>query len=169
MVKPSRPDLKVVGAFNPAAIRHEGEVILMLRVAEAPRVEDGMVAAPVYNADSGELEIKSWNRDAAGVNTTDPRVTVVEGHTWLTSISHYLFLADPRTRRIVGEPRADHRQQLRNLDRCGYAKLKEFDFPHKRAMLVMLLRERYFTDTLWWPRDDEAFLPSPSSSLTARS
>lgn len=88
---------------------------------------------------------------------------------WLTSISHYLFLADPRTRRIVGEPRADHRQQLRNLDRCGYAKLKEFDFPHKRAMLVMLLRERYFTDTLWWPRDDEALLPSPSSSLTARS
>jgi len=75
---------------------------------------------------------------------------------WLTSISHYLFLADPRTRRIVGEPRADHRQQLRNLDRSGYAKLKEFDFPHKRAMLVMLLRERYFTDTLWWPRDDEA-------------
>jgi len=81
---------------------------------------------------------------------------------WLTSISHYLFLSDPRTRRVVGEPRADHRQQLRNLDRSGYAKVKEFDFPHKRAMLVMLLRERYFTDTLWWPRDDEA--PAPSSS-----
>lgn len=82
---------------------------------------------------------------------------------WLTSISHYLFLADPRTRRIVGEPRADHRQQLRNLDRSGYAKVKEFDFPHKRAMLVSLLRERFFADTLWWPREDDT-----PSTLPAR-
>ncbi|MDH0864413.1 GNAT family N-acetyltransferase [Mitsuaria sp. GD03876] len=75
---------------------------------------------------------------------------------WLTSISHYLFLDDPRTDRAVGEPRADHAQQIRNLDRSGYAKVKEFDFPHKRAMLVLLLRERYFTDALWWPRVEAA-------------
>lgn len=71
---------------------------------------------------------------------------------WLTSISHYLFLDEPRTRRIVGEPRVDHVQQIRNLDRSGYAKVKEFDFPHKRAQLVVLLRERFFADALWWPR-----------------
>ena len=88
MVQPSRPDLEVVGAFNPAAIRHDGEVLLLLRVAEAPQVPEGIVAAPFYNPESGELEIKQWNRNAAGVNTTDPRVTVVDGHTWLTSISH---------------------------------------------------------------------------------
>ncbi|MBB5020377.1 hypothetical protein HNQ59_003696 [Chitinivorax tropicus] len=70
---------------------------------------------------------------------------------WLTSISHYIMLDDPRTRRAVGEPRRDHAQQIRNLDRSGYAKIKEFDFPHKRALLVSLLRERYFTDALWWP------------------
>jgi acetyl CoA:N6-hydroxylysine acetyl transferase len=86
---------------------------------------------------------------------------------WLTSISHYLFLADPRTQRIVGEPRADHAQQIRNLDRSGYAKVKEFDFPHKRALLVTLLRERYFTDALWWPRA-EAPEPTPPVS-SARS
>ncbi|WP_235839957.1 GNAT family N-acetyltransferase [Derxia lacustris] len=73
---------------------------------------------------------------------------------WLTSISHYLFLDDPRTSRVVGEPRADHARQIRNLDRSGYAKVKEFDFPHKRALLVMLLRERFFADALWWPRAD---------------
>ncbi|WP_284209236.1 GNAT family N-acetyltransferase, partial [Chitiniphilus shinanonensis] len=81
---------------------------------------------------------------------------------WLTSISHYLFLDDARTQRIVGEPRNDHAQQIRNLDRSGYAKVKEFDFPHKRALLVTLLRERYFTDALWWPRRD-APLPSARS------
>ena len=83
---------------------------------------------------------------------------------WLTSISHYLFLSDPRTRRVVGEPRADHAQQLRNLDKSGYAKVKEFDFPHKRAMLVMLLREHYFGGAYWWPRSDEAITSIPSQS-----
>ncbi|WP_082491523.1 GNAT family N-acetyltransferase [Duganella sp. Leaf126] len=63
---------------------------------------------------------------------------------WLPSLMHYIFLDDVRTQRIVGEPRADHHQQLNNLDRNGFAKIKEFDFPHKRAMLVTLLRERFF-------------------------
>lgn len=83
---------------------------------------------------------------------------------WLTSISHYLFLDDPRTRRAIGEPRADHVQQIRNLDRSGYAKVKAFDFPHKRALLVTLLRERYFTDALWWPRTEPEALASPAPS-----
>ncbi|MBO1014336.1 acetyltransferase [Achromobacter sp. SD115] len=73
---------------------------------------------------------------------------------WLTSISHYMLLDDARTRRAVGEPRRDHLQQIRNLDRSGYAKVKEFDFPHKRALLVTLLRERFFADALWWPCAD---------------
>lgn len=86
---------------------------------------------------------------------------------WLTSISHYLFLDDCRTQCVVGEPRADHDKQIRNLDKSGYAKVKEFDFPHKRAMLVMLSRERYFGQGLWQPQTDLGTLhspfPSPSS------
>lgn len=73
---------------------------------------------------------------------------------WLTSITHYLFLDDPRTQRVVGEPRADHVQQIRNLDKSGYAKVKEFDFPHKRALLISMLRERYFGERLWLPREE---------------
>jgi predicted GH43/DUF377 family glycosyl hydrolase len=89
MVSPSQPGLEVVGAFNPAVIRHDGEVILLLRVAEAPRVRDTEVAAPVFDPASGELEIRKWNRGSHGVDTSDPRVTVVDGLTWLTSISHF--------------------------------------------------------------------------------
>ncbi len=70
---------------------------------------------------------------------------------WLPSLMHALFLDDPRTDRIVGEPRADHVQQLRNLERSGFARIKTFDFPHKRAALVMLLRERFFCERLWAP------------------
>ncbi|PDV87473.1 siderophore biosynthesis protein [Rhizobium sp. H4] len=70
---------------------------------------------------------------------------------WLPSLMHFIFLDDPRTQRIVGEPRASHEQQIRNLDRSGFAKIKHFDFPHKRALLVMLTRERFFGDHLWVP------------------
>ncbi len=70
---------------------------------------------------------------------------------WLPSLMHALFLDDPRTERIVGEPKADHTQQLRNLERSGFARIKTFDFPHKRAALVMLLRERFFGERLWSP------------------
>lgn len=70
---------------------------------------------------------------------------------WLPSLMHYMFLADPRTRRIVGEPIHHHAQQIRNLDRSGFAKVKHIQFPHKKALLVMLLRERFFMDRLLSP------------------
>ncbi|MBB3007915.1 GNAT family N-acetyltransferase [Cupriavidus alkaliphilus] len=79
---------------------------------------------------------------------------------WFPAIQHYQFLDDPRTQRIVGEPRADHVRQIANLDKAGFSKVKEFDFPHKRAMLVMLLRERFFGEHL--------LLPSLASSSTAQ-
>lgn len=89
MIRPSRPDLGVVGVFNPAVIRHEGEVLLLLRVAEAPSgVAEGDIAAPFRDPASGTLVVKRWRRDAAGVDATDPRMIVAEGRTWLTSISH---------------------------------------------------------------------------------
>jgi RimJ/RimL family protein N-acetyltransferase len=73
---------------------------------------------------------------------------------WFPAIQHFQFLDDPRTQRIVGEPRADHHRQIANLDRAGFSKVKEFDFPHKRAMLVMLLRERFFGEGLYLPKSD---------------
>jgi RimJ/RimL family protein N-acetyltransferase len=78
---------------------------------------------------------------------------------WMPSISHYLFLDDCRTQRLVIEPRSDNQRMLKSLGRCGYAHLKEFDFPHKRAVLGMLLRERFFGEALWIPR---AAAPDPA-------
>lgn len=72
---------------------------------------------------------------------------------WCSSICHYLFLDDPRTQRIVCEPRHDNQRQIANFDRSGFAKVKHFDFPHKRALLVMLSRERFFSERLYQPLD----------------
>jgi beta-1,2-mannobiose phosphorylase / 1,2-beta-oligomannan phosphorylase len=89
MVRPSRPDLLVVGVFNPAVIRYDDEVVLLLRVAEAPKeISTSEIAAPVYDADSGQLNIERWRTDDDRVDASDPRMVVVDGRTWLTSISH---------------------------------------------------------------------------------
>lgn len=89
MVRPSRPDLDVVGVFNPGVTRYLGDVILLLRVAEAAPVSSGgEIAAPVFDAQSGRIEVRRWSRDESNVDATDPRIVVVDGKTWLTSISH---------------------------------------------------------------------------------
>ncbi len=87
MVRPSGPNLEVVGAFNAAVARYQDEVLLLLRVAEAPPPVAGRVAAPIYDVDSRQLEIKTWSLSNA-VDASDPRVIIVGGRTWLTSISH---------------------------------------------------------------------------------
>ena len=65
---------------------------------------------------------------------------------WFRAVSHYLFLDEPRTRRIMGEPRASHRKMLSYCADAAYEKLKEFDFPHKRAALVCCERDRFFRE-----------------------
>ncbi|MBA1200979.1 acetyltransferase [Pseudomonas capeferrum] len=73
---------------------------------------------------------------------------------WFSSLCHYLFLDDPRTQRIVCEPRHDNHRQIANFERSGFTGVKHFDFPHKRALLVMLSRERFFEDRLYQPLDN---------------
>jgi beta-1,2-mannobiose phosphorylase / 1,2-beta-oligomannan phosphorylase len=89
MLQSSIPELRIVGVFNPAAIRHAGEVVLLVRVAEAPRdVPNDMVAAPVHSIETGGVQIRRWDRRGAGIDASDPRMLVADGRTWLTSISH---------------------------------------------------------------------------------
>jgi len=63
---------------------------------------------------------------------------------WLSALVHYLFLDDPRTQRIVAEPRADNQRMIQHMHNQCFHCEKEFDFPHKRAALMILGRERFF-------------------------
>jgi len=60
---------------------------------------------------------------------------------WLPSLLHYLMLDDPRTQAVVCEPRADNQRMIGYLQQYGFAYLRQFDFPHKRAALLVLERE----------------------------
>lgn len=63
---------------------------------------------------------------------------------WLSALVHYLLLDDPRTQRVVAEPRADNARMIGHMQGQGFYCEKEFDFPHKRAALMVLGRERFF-------------------------
>ncbi|MGI9280417.1 MAG: GNAT family N-acetyltransferase [Endozoicomonas sp.] len=65
---------------------------------------------------------------------------------WTKSISHFLFLDDPRTTRLVGEPRADNKRLMKLITPAGWSFVKEFDFPHKRAALLNCYRENFFQE-----------------------
>ncbi|WP_369600209.1 GNAT family N-acetyltransferase [Hahella sp. SMD15-11] len=65
----------------------------------------------------------------------------------INGISHFLFLLDPRTGCLVGEPRADNAVLLRYLSQTAWYKEREFDFPHKRAALVKCDRLAFFHTT----------------------
>ena len=57
-------------------------------------------------------------------------------------------LDDPRTEKVVGEPRVDNAKLLRYADALAYDKVKEFDFPHKRSALMHCWRDPFFDRVL---------------------
>ncbi|WP_444929895.1 GNAT family N-acetyltransferase [Microbulbifer sp. SSSA002] len=64
---------------------------------------------------------------------------------WFNAVSHFMFLDDCRTQTLVGEPRADNGPLLKYINGTfGWKKVKEFDFPHKRAALVTCDRAEFF-------------------------
>lgn len=84
---------------------------------------------------------------------------------WLRSIHHYIFLADPRTEHAIGEPKAsngaivqvaldsmmhfetvrEHGHVAEVVSNGSHFDLRQlFDFPYKRSVLLMLPRERFF-------------------------
>ena len=89
-IAPSRPDLEVVGVFNPAACLVDDEIVLILRVAEAAVPEPGRVKVPVVTHDGGraEISVKSWKtEDLAHLDLSDSRHFILEGTRYLSSLS----------------------------------------------------------------------------------
>jgi beta-1,2-mannobiose phosphorylase / 1,2-beta-oligomannan phosphorylase len=86
-VEPSSPDLEVVGVFNAGVAAIADEIVLLLRVAEAPRdIPATEIAAPVL--EGGRIVIRRWSRAGLADVGTDSRVFHADGELYLTSISH---------------------------------------------------------------------------------
>ncbi|MFD2933618.1 glycoside hydrolase family 130 protein [Spirosoma flavum] len=86
-VKPTIAGFDVLGAFNPAACLFNNEVLILLRVAEAPKAEKGYIVIPLIEEQDGvpTLIIKRFPEPS---EPYDPRVITIQGKVYLTSLSH---------------------------------------------------------------------------------
>lgn len=88
-IKPSRPDFEVICAFNAGVAQYEGEVLLLIRVAERPvNTKSNYYLSPIYDEESKNLVIKEFDKRRNDFDFSDPRVIITPEGTYLTSISH---------------------------------------------------------------------------------
>ncbi|OBS60899.1 glycosidase [Enterococcus mundtii] len=92
-IKPLHDGYEVIGAFNGGVAYYQGEVLLLLRVAERPISEDPkVIKAPVYDPATQTMEIISFDRDDESYDFEDPRMIrkkdQLDRFEYLTSLSY---------------------------------------------------------------------------------
>ena len=89
-LKPSRPGLEITCLLNPGVFTFEEKTWLLLRVAERPKQQEGIISFPVLKGDGVEIiEISANDSD---LNADDPRVIRYKGTDYLTTLSHLRLL-----------------------------------------------------------------------------
>lgn len=90
-VRPSSPNMEVIGAFNAAAVCYGNETLLLLRVAEAVRdVPTDELAVPIVDCcgDFAALQVERIARNTPGLDVSDTRMIRLRDRVLLTSLSH---------------------------------------------------------------------------------
>ncbi len=86
-LQPGIEGMEITCLLNPGVCRMNGKSWLLLRVAERPKQQEGMISFPLYN-DRGEIEIMHFNQDDPRLDASDPRVIRYRGQDYLTTLSY---------------------------------------------------------------------------------
>ncbi|SMD05528.1 glycoside hydrolase family 130 protein [Pedobacter nyackensis] len=89
-LKPSRPGLQITCLLNPGVFTFEGKTWLLVRVAERPEQQKGIISFPVLKGNG--IEIIEISEDDPELNAKDPRVINYKGVDYLTTLSHLRLL-----------------------------------------------------------------------------
>lgn len=89
-LKPSRAGLEISCLLNPGVFTFEGKTWLLVRVAERPAQQEGIISFPVLKDDG--IEIIEIPADDPELNADDPRVIRYKGIDYLTTLSHLRLL-----------------------------------------------------------------------------
>ncbi|KAF9457052.1 acyl-CoA N-acyltransferase [Collybia nuda] len=63
---------------------------------------------------------------------------------WLRSLVHYIFLADARTERVIGEPKETNVAMIKTAVNASFHVHMTIDFSYKRSVLLLNPQERFF-------------------------
>lgn len=89
-LQPSRPGLKIVCLLNPGTFTFQGKTWLLVRVAERPEQQEGMISFPVLKGK--DIEIIEIHVNDPELNMDDARVISYKGADYLTTLSHLRLL-----------------------------------------------------------------------------
>lgn len=88
-IKPSRPDFNVIGVFNCGVIKFNGEILLLMRVAETPVCNcSGKLLLPVLDEETTIVITKEFDKTDPALDLSDSRIVKTPNGNYLTSISH---------------------------------------------------------------------------------
>ncbi len=86
-IQPSQPDLVVECVLNPGVFQFEGKTWLILRVAERPAQQEGIISFPVLR-ENGSMEILKFEKNDPNLNLSDARMVGYKDKMYLSTISH---------------------------------------------------------------------------------
>ena len=97
-VRPSAPEYRVRGAFNPGAVRFGDEILLLLRVAEDCVAPAGAIAVPFARfggGAGGRPDVLTVSRDDPDLEIHDSRGLLYRGNRYLSTMSHIRLARSP--------------------------------------------------------------------------
>ncbi|MCD8177775.1 MAG: glycoside hydrolase family 130 protein [Tannerellaceae bacterium] len=86
-LKPGIQGMEITCLLNPGVFRYQGKTWLLLRVAERPAQQEGVISFPVYDPD-GHIKVLSFDKNDPQLDASDPRVIGYKGKNYLTTMSY---------------------------------------------------------------------------------